>query len=363
MFEFNASLIRRFGSLCLSMTLAIHALGAELEFPSESWKYGNASDTGWNAKKLGAALDFAMSRKSSSVVIVQSGKIIAERHAQPQKASLRYTAMKRAANADGHITEDVASVQKSVVSLLVGIAVDRKLLKLSDPVQKHLKAGWSGASEEQESAITIGHLITMTSGLNTRLEYVCQPGTQWRYNTTAYSKSLSCLEAATGLSANELTKRWLLDPIGMRDSRWARRKWVGGVDANVYGFVTSAHDLARFGMLVLADGKWRDRTVVSAKYLTSALSPSQSLNKSYGYLWWLNGQESAIRGRRKVNSPLNRHAPSDMVAGMGALGRKCYVVPSMDLVVVRLGDDPEASGRPKFDLEFWRLLMLARREE
>jgi CubicO group peptidase (beta-lactamase class C family) len=132
------------------------------------------------------------------------------------------------------------------------------------------------------------------------------------------------------------------------------------VAAKRYGFTTTARDLARFGLLILAKGKWNDETLLAdQEYLQASLSPSQTLNPSHGFLWWLNGQESAARVGRRAQGPLIPAAPRDLVAALGALGRKCYVVPSLELVVTRLGDSPEAAGGPRFDNEFWRLLMEA----
>jgi hypothetical protein len=91
------------------------------------------------------------------------------------------------------------------------------------------------------------------------------------------------------------------------------------------------------------------------KYLKKSTRPSQRLNPAYGFLWWVNGQKFALRGTRNVRGPLNAEAPQDLFAALGALGRKCYVVPSLDLVVTRLGDDPGQS----FDQEFWKRLMKA----
>jgi hypothetical protein len=83
------------------------------------------------------------------------------------------------------------------------------------------------------------------------------------------------------------------------------------------------------------------------------------MNPAYGYLWWLNGQTATLSGQRRVRGPLNSEAPTDLVAALGALGRKCYVVPSLGVVVTRLGDNPEVVGQTKFDVEFWSLLMKA----
>ena len=126
---------------------------------------------------------------------------------------------------------------------------------------------------------------------------------------------------------------------------------------NRHGFVTSARDLGRFGLLILAEGKWNQTQVLKdSGYLSAMIHPSQKLNPSYGYLWWLNGQSQIIRaGRGRQRGSLLPAAPEDLVAGLGALGRKVYVVPSQHLVVTRLGDAPGA----KFDEQFWKRLMAA----
>ncbi len=351
-------------SLCL--LVGASAQGQELYFPGDgAWASVSASDVGWNATKIDTALDFAMDRNSSSVVILHGGRILAERHQKVLDPSFRYSRMIIGTDASEHNIEDVASVQKSVVSFLVGVALDKRLLRLEDSAQKHLGKGWSQATDEQEREITLRHLITMSSGLNNSLKFNAPAGTKWAYNTNAYAQSLVCVERASGMSANELTKQWLLEPVGMRDSRWEDRPLAKlGIDiesANGRGFATTARDLARFGLLIQADGKWKEqRLLVNTEYLHDALNSSQQLNLSYGYLWWLNGKPSAVRGIRTVAGSLVETAPPDMVAALGALGRKCYVVPSLNLVVTRLGDDPDKLGQKKFDTEFWRLLMEAK---
>jgi len=326
------------------------------------WETVEPASVGWNADALTAAVDFAMSRKSSGVVILHRGRILTERYQQVAEPSLRYRSMVRGKASNGQLVEDVASVQKSVASILVGIAQEKGLVKLTDPVHKYLGDGWSNATTEQERQITIRHLVSMSTGLTDRLRYSDPPGTKWRYNTNAYCLSVRAVSAAAGMTPNELTKAWLAEPLGMRDSRWVERRLarISPPETNKFGFATSARDLARFGLLVLADGQWDKKSVLGDKdYLRKSLSPSQKMNPSYGYLWWLNGQRVAVRAGRRAGGSLNSQAPDDLVAALGALGRKCYVVPSIGLVVTRLGDDPELNGQPKFDVEFWRLLMKA----
>ncbi|MFT4556858.1 MAG: CubicO group peptidase (beta-lactamase class C family) [Porticoccaceae bacterium] len=329
---------------------------------ADEWETAEPASVDWNADALVTAVDFAMSRKSSGVVILHRGRILAERYQKVADPSLRYRAMLHGKTADGQAIEDVASVQKSVASMLVGIAQEKGLVKLSDPVHKYLGNGWSHATTEQEGQITIRHLVSMSTGLTDRLRYADPPGTKWRYNTNAYCLSVRAVSAASGMTPNKLTKAWLTESLGMRESQWVERRLarISPPETNKLGFTTSARDLARFGLLVLAGGRWGQTKILGDKdYLRVALSPSQKMNPSYGYLWWLNGQRSAIRGGRPVTGGLNRQAPDDLVAALGALGRKCYVVPSLGLVVTRLGDDPESKGQPKFDTEFWRLLMKA----
>ena len=335
----------------------------ELYFPTANvWEKADPVASGWNADALDRAVDFAMSRKSSGVVVLHRGRILTERYQQVADPSLQYRSMVRGKDSNGQVVEDVASVQKSVASILVGIAQEKGLVKLNDPVHKYLGDGWSNATTEQERQITLQHIVSMSSGLTDRLKYVAPPGTTWRYNSNAYCQSVRVVAAAAKMTPDELTKAWLTEPLGMRDARWVERRLarISPPETNKLGFTTSARDLARFGLLVLAEGQWGKTSILGDKdYLRESLNPSQKMNPSYGYLWWLNGQPVAVRAGRRVAGNLNPQAPDDLVAALGALGRKCYVVPSLGLVVTRLGDDPELKGQPKFDVEFWRLLMKA----
>lgn len=326
--------------------------------PGGAWETAEPASVGWNSDALREAVHFAMSRKSSGVVVVVGGKIIAEEFGTVEDASRRYAGMVRGGDRFGHAIEDVASCQKSVASVLVGIAQEKGLLKISDPVHQHLGEGWSNASPEQERQITIQNLISMNSGLGDRLRFVAPPNTKWKYNTNAYSLSLRAVAAAAKMTPNELTEKWLTGPLRMQDSNWIERKLprIAPPETNRLGFKTTAQDLARFGLLVLRRGQWGEAKVLADQdYLKKSTQPSQPLNPAYGFLWWVNGQKFALRGIRNVRGPLNAAAPPDMFAALGALGRKCYVVPSLDLVVTRLGDDPGQS----FDEDFWKRLMKA----
>jgi hypothetical protein len=147
----------------------------------------------------------------------------------------------------------------------------------------------------------------------------------------------------------------------MADSKWLPRPWsAGNAAANSIGFATTARDLARFGLLILANGSWNGTDLLhNPGYLARMLKPSQDLNPSYGLLWWLNGQSRVQLTAATEAKPgsLIPSAPADLVVAQGALDRKCYVVPSLRLVVTRIGDQTGET----FNEEFWRLLMRQRR--
>jgi CubicO group peptidase (beta-lactamase class C family) len=357
----------------LSGQAAFAADKGSLYFPpaaaSGEWEKIAPEEAGYDAGKLGEALDFARKQRSSGVVVLWRGKILAEGYWNPdelpaegQKGNAKkkagYSMRKSGRDAAGHAIEDVASAQKSISAILCGMAQERGLLKIADPVHQHLGVGWSKATAEQEAAITIRHLLTMTSGLDEELKFEVPAGTRWFYNSTAYARTLMCTAAAAKKDRNELTKEWLTGPLGMADSRWSNRPLAAaGLDAkNAVGFTTTARDLARFGVLILNNGEWSGQTIIKDKqFLHDALHPSQELNPSYGYLWWLNGQPKVMRGRQLVRGPLVPTAPDDLVAALGAFQRKLYVVPSQQLVVTRLGDNC-----PPLDAKLWELLSAAR---
>jgi len=355
--------------LCLGFPAA--AAGNQndnIYFPpaGDEWETVDPATIGWNSTRLKAALACAGKEKSSGVVILYRGRILAEQYWKldppeqtPDGGRNPYFQMRLGVNRQGQAIEDVASAQKSVTAMLVGIARHKGLLKLTDPVSRHLGRGWSRAPAAAEAEITIRHLISMSSGLGPRLQYQAPAGTKWLYNTTAYARSLTCVARASGMDENQLTEKWLTGPLGMKDSRWAVRPRANSstVIANRFGFATTARDLARFGLLMSANGNWNDQNVLADKdYIHQATSPSQQLNPSYGYLWWLNGGPFVARGTGpRTPGRLLPAAPKDMYAAQGKLGRKLYVIPSQQLVIARLGDQP---GN-RFAGEFFRLLKTA----
>jgi len=315
------------------------------------WETVSLDETGWKAAKLKIAMEYAGEQNSSGVVILHRGRILAEQYWKLKSAEEERSPYKRMlveTTSDGRAIEDVASVQKSVISFLSAIARERGKLDLDRTVASYIGNGWSKASPKQEARITVRHLMTMTSGLNEPLKYMHPAGTVWEYNTRAYSKMVPVLTKVTNMGINQLTDKWLTAPTGMHESRWEPRRRVQNRHAaNTVGFATSARDLARFGLLVLAEGKWDGHVVLkNSKYLVEALQPSQNLKPSYGLLWWL------------VNRSWFSEAPDKAVAALGRLSRIVFIVPNQQLVFIRIGDQTNLNTR-YFLRKFWILLSAA----
>jgi len=118
--------------------------------------------------------------------------------------------------------------------------------------------------------------------------------------------------------------------------------------------------MARFGILALNKGKWNNEQILNETYFKESTSSSQNINPSYGYLWWLNGKSNyMVPGAQTVfQGALVSNAPADMFAAMGAEDQRIYVIPSKNMVVIRMGNasDPAnpnfaVSG---FDNELWQ---------
>jgi CubicO group peptidase (beta-lactamase class C family) len=303
----------------------------------------------WDSLKLEEALNYAGARSSYGVIILQNGRIVKEKYWNSWNQDTRYY---------------IASAGKSVVASLVGIAQQDGILNINAPSSTYLGTGWTSLTSQQEQLITVKHQLSMTTGLNENvpddncttpscLTYLATPGARWAYYNAPYRLLQNVLANASGLTFNQYAKQKLYDKIGMPQSFW--------FDGVMY---CTTREAARFGSLILKKGKWDGSTILQdSNYFASMINSSQTLNNSYGYLWWLNGKSSYMVPTLQAVFPgsMAPNAPADMIMALGKDDKKIYVVPSLNLVVVRLGD---AAGTPtlgpsSFDNEFWGKLKLA----
>lgn len=304
---------------------------------------------------LTSLLDYLHNQNSTGVLIIQDGKVLVEKNWPAPEGDPQFAAFAYERTKDGALLEDVASQQKSFVSVLVAVAIDKGLIRVDKPVSDYLGAGWSKATPEQEAKIRVIDVLTMSSGLTEKFAFDAPAGTKFFYNTPVYAITKRILTAASKQSLETITRDWLTAPAGMNDTGWRKRPAILASVGNDTGLVTSPRDTARFGLMILHGGVADNGKRIVSEASFKAMFARSATNPAYGRLWWLNGgtyMMGALGARKE--GPLVAAAPADMVAALGAFNRRLYVVPSRKLVVVRTG----ASAPDKdFDQQFWLRLM------
>lgn len=326
-------------------------LEGELYFPpinTDSWETIALKEINWNVDAELELFDFLRSSNSKAFLILNNGKIAIEWYADDFSSKSPWY---------------WASAGKTLTSFTIGIAEEEGFLKLTDKSSDYLGQGWTSIPLEKENLITVKNQLTMTTGLDDTkgdcktpdcLTYVADAGTRWGYHNAPYTLLQDVVSFATQTNFETYFTQKLKDRIGMTGT------WIStNGENNVYW--STARSMARFGLLNLNNGVWDQETILGNEmYLNAAKNTSQDLNKSYGYLWWLNGKESAMVPQSQLifNSELISNAPADLYAGLGKDDQKLYVIPSENMVVVRLGEDTgnPALGPSSFDNDLWEAI-------
>ena len=292
--------------------------------------------------------DYILQNNTSSFLISEKGEIVIEKEFEVQKTlnpkSLMFFNLLRHGFIEGRSQEDVASIQKSVVSILIGIAQQKGLIDINKSVTFYI-GKWTELSKEKESLIKIRNLLTMTSGLDVDFNYEAEPGLEWKYNTRAYSQLITVLEKTSSQDINELSSEWLFDELDMQETFWNERKKgpLGfSKDSAKYGLVTTAKDLLKFGEFILNGGEVGTNHIISdIDFFDDSFSKSQNLNEAYGYLWWLNNSKTHISITGSGSSNLFPEAPEETIFALGLGNRILAIIPSEEMVLVRLGSFPK----------------------
>ena len=327
-----------------------------LYFPtSNTWETKSPENLQWNTANLESLYTYLNQNNTRAFLVLQNGRIVLE----------KYFGKTIQQNADFNANSNWywASAGKTITAALVGIAQEEGKLNINEKTSTYLGAGWTSLSSEQENQITLRHQLTMTTGLDFNVSnldctlpscllYKAPAGSQWYYHNAPYTLLEQVVVQATGKAYQQFTDEKLKAAIGM-DGFWLKSGYN-----NV--FFSTARSMARFGLMILAGGKWENKDIMQDKnYLRDMLNTSQNLNPSYGYLWWLNGKESAMYPSSSLvfSDSIASNAPADLVAAMGKNGQLLLVVPSKKLVVVRMGEAPDNALVPMlFHNELWAKL-------
>lgn len=262
---------------------------------------------------------------------------------------------------------DVWSATKSFTALAFGIlfsdAAHAGKISLDSPAYDLIPEGYP-LTDERKKDIRVGHFLSMTSGFvggirgaafgtPTRTgeglfefalgripnrygfdasRLIADPGTQWEYSDPGYAHLSLIFSHVAGQEIDTFMNERFFGPIGVPPVSWSRSgggKNLGPHTVPHTGLVLSSREFARCGYLLLNDGVWNGKRLVSHEWIETSTHPSQTFNPQYGYGMWVN-----------TTGTLWPDVPSDAFAMMGYRGSRCWVVPSLDLVVARTGSGP-----------------------
>ncbi|HIK45586.1 MAG TPA: serine hydrolase [Leptolyngbyaceae cyanobacterium M65_K2018_010] len=297
------------------------------------------------AAALQRASDFAAAQNSVALLVLHRDRLVLERYWQGHRPDQPVNSM---------------SMVKTLLALLVGIALEEgHLNSLEDPVGTYLPA-WR---HDPRGAITLADLLYMQSGLRNddrtdalgsdlvqlyggskvaqtalRIPLVQPPGQTFEYNNVNSQILALVLEAATGESFGDYLSSRLWQPLGAADGfLWLDRP--GGRAKPFCCFFATAQDWVRVGQMLLHRGRLGDRQIVPSAWIDRMVMTSP-LEPTFGLHIWL-------KARTQEYTAVNLAASAPFLAPDsfyldGRHHQKVYVIPSYDLVIVRLGEEPPA---------------------
>lgn len=330
---------------------------ADVPWPTQAWperKPGADVDRA----QLDAAFDQAFAPLGRSglpdtraLVVVHHGAIVAERYAPGFGPEKRFQSW---------------SMAKTITQALVGILVRQGKLDVAQPADVPT---WK-TSDDPRAALTLTQLLHMTSGLgnfddvadpaesvvvrmmfgdhSTRMaEYaatpplVRPPDTHWAYSTATSMIVADIVQRNVGGTREAMLQfmhRELLDPIGMRSA--VPEFDAGGTFMGGGFFWASARDYARFGLLYLRDGTWNGRRILADGWVDYSRTPAPAANNAtYGAHLWINHDPKPDQFKMVPGRPESIFGPT------GNDGQLILIVPTHDLIVVRLGEHHTATWK------------------
>jgi CubicO group peptidase (beta-lactamase class C family) len=312
------------------------------------WEVGAPEDHDLDPATLEEARTYAFAdgRNTQGVVVVRDGVIVAEWYPD-------------GAGPDSWVAS--WSVAKSFTSATVGIAIEegaipgvdepmttwypefagteRADMTLQDVLQ--MGSGLDWVENYDPESIGDSDIIRMVTGERDQLAYAVSqpaeepPGSRFSYSSGDTMLLSGVIEQATGMPADEYATDVLFEPLGLERAEWWRDG--EGHTLTYCCFDSTSRDFARFGQLYLQDGRWGDEQVVPEGWIEESLTPSapsDAAGEPYGYQWWL-GEPEGI--------------DEDVFAAVGHDGQWIYVVPGLDMVVVRNGTYVKDPGPPVAD--------------
>jgi CubicO group peptidase (beta-lactamase class C family) len=300
-----------------------------------AWPVSTPAAQGYDTTKISAALEEMRTTSFLwSFLVVHNDSLILEYYSSYQKEN----------------DFDIHSASKSFTSALVGIAIDRGIVKsVQEKILSYFPDFDTAGLDPRKRDWTLEQFLTMRSGLDwdetadhtalytdkvnwmyttLGLPLRYSPGEQFVYTTPNVNLLSGILTRSSGMSTYEFAEKFLFTPLRISVRSWAQDPQ--GVYTGGAGMTFTPRDLARLGQLYLHNGicdgvqvvsrQWVQQTLIARNQINSTWGDFKSVN--YGYLWWNNYQ-----------------APDSIFMAAGFAGQFVFVVPSKNMVIVTIGND------------------------
>jgi CubicO group peptidase (beta-lactamase class C family) len=321
----------------------------EVVFPGAAWATAEPADHGLSQEGLDELAAYLDSTNSNCMAVVKDGVLVDERYWNDTDAATQ---------------QEIFSASKSYSAALIGIAADLGFLDIDQPASDFITE-WQGTDSE---TVTIRNLLSNDSGrfwdfetdylrmvaAENRTEFAIgldqqhPPGEHWEYNNSAIQTLQAVLERSTEQDMTAFAEEHLFGPLGMSSYFLPD---ASGTEPTFMGVQSGCGDMARFGHLFLNDGTWAGEQIVSPEFASEATSPSQDLNRAYGFLFWINEEGYLTQGGAGQERTIGEglfwpNTPEDAYAALGLGDQIILVLPSENMVVVRAGPSKTEDGGP-----------------
>jgi CubicO group peptidase (beta-lactamase class C family) len=330
-------------------------------WPTKAWQSRAPAELGFDPDKLTQALAFKTQyTNTTGLMVIRHGYVAVEQYVAPVNAATMHESY---------------SMAKSFTSGLVGIAIgDGKLASTDEKICKYYPDRWNcNDPSDGRSKVTVQHAMNLTTGVAWQedwhsrsagkvndafaanlLEKVLsrqvtqEPGSAMRYSTGDPSLLSGVLQKSTGMTALAYAKQKVFDVIGTPGIRWNQDPQ--GRTTTYAGLQATVRDYAKYGYLYLRRGEWDGKQVIPAEWIdrtTRAEKPCSDWNRN---LWH---QNLPIRlGHQDPSCPSMfcppaqfADLPADGFFAEGVYGQFIFIVPSADLVIVRVARDAQGAER------------------
>jgi len=333
----NKMIYKNFSACCLLM-LCFNAPFAQSQ---NMWKISTPEKQGMSSLTLANGLkQFKQdSINIHSLLIIKNNKVVLDGCFYPFQ---------------NNYVHDLASVTKSITALLIGIAIDHKYIKNeSEPIFQYFPE--HKVKNDTLKKVTIKNLLNMCSGFKCSwnqaekelnqmtksidwvkfmfsLPFETLPGQQFSYCSGNFYLLAEILQRATKMTCYDFANKYLFKPLDFGKSYWSKND--NGVNIGWGDLHISIYDMAKIGLLLLSNGNWNGRQIVSKQWI-GKIKPFYKIQKteSYGYGWWLDSENP------------------DEIQAVGRGGQRLFVFRNTKMVIATFGGGFEAGDVDNMALE------------